>query len=116
MKVESRRTGMMDKITQQNAAQAEESASASEQVMGVVNNLMQLVENSSGVNDFFLGGAPQIQTHHTVSNSKKLPGSDGVLHQIALGGNQQAETKVAPEQIIPMDDEACDEDLEAFNQ
>ena len=101
----------MDKVTQQNAAQAEESASASEQVMSVVNSLMQLVEDSSGSQSQSLGGRRQAQTAQRLSNDAGLMGSDRMLHQIVGGASRQTENAVAPEKLIPMDDELREDEL-----
>jgi len=102
----------MDKVTQQNAANAEESASASEelsvqaeQMTTVVNELVALVSGSSR----------QRSTRPTTPNRTNATGySDHVFHQIAEG-TQQPSKHVAAEAVtskaaqqIPLDDDFSD--------
>ena len=92
----------MDKVTQQNAANAEESASASEelksqagQMKGVVAQLVKL-----------LGG-----DQRSVAERGKLSLSDKPLHDIARGRNNQTKA----ESIIPFHEDEAEQDINAFN-
>ena len=86
----------MDKVTQQNAANAEESASASSTVMGVVNNLVQIVEGDTGA------GA------QSSSSSYGLSQSDHTFHNISGGSSnaviERSTVKTIAEKTIPLDD------------
>ncbi|MCD6153865.1 MAG: MCP four helix bundle domain-containing protein [Syntrophobacterales bacterium] len=98
----------MDEVTQQNAANAEESASASEelnaqaeQMIGIVKDLSALVGESSkgsGIGD----QGPGIKNEHRTSN---------VQHRMLNRKNKQTEVaapgagKVSPDQVIPMEEE-----------
>ncbi len=73
----------MDKVTQQNAANAEESASASEELNGqaesmnsVVDNLIELVEGNK-------------RSRSANNSDKKLKSTDQMYHQIAGNANNQ---------------------------
>jgi methyl-accepting chemotaxis protein len=92
----------MDKVTQQNAANAEESASASQelknqasQMKGIVAQLVRL-----------LGGD---QTG--VTGRGKLSLSDKPLHDIARGRDSQTKA----ESIIPFHEDEAEQDINAFN-
>lgn len=90
----------MDKVTQQNAANAEESASASEMVMGVVDNLVKIVEGQSRASS------------HTQrwSAGNEVNAGDKAFHQIAEGQSSMssvvAEVKTA----------TADDDFSDFNE
>ena len=89
----------MDKVTQQNAANAEESASAAEelsaqaeQMQGMVGRLVRLVEgrmHTMGVR------SSQRRRQHKTPNT--ISASTGVIAHITKASR-------APEQVIPMDD------------
>jgi methyl-accepting chemotaxis protein len=109
----------MDKVTQQNAANAEESASASEelsaqaaQMNGIVGELAALVGGSTGNTTVASAARARPSEQH------QLGRSDHVFHHVAGGGNQRAKTKVAArataEKMIPLSDDDCD-DLREFN-
>ena len=102
----------MDKVTQQNAANAEESASASEELSAQAEQMNTVVEELSAI----VGSVNNSrQTHKRPSPGKNQAGqSDHVLHQIAAG-----ESKTAP-RVQPTRKEAdvaipLDKDLEDFN-
>jgi methyl-accepting chemotaxis protein len=92
----------MDKVTQQNAANAEESASASEELKsqadhmkGIVVRLVRLV-----------GG--QLTS---AKGRRGLSLSDKPLHDIARGRENQTQAK----SVIPFDEDEVDQDINAFN-
>ncbi len=88
----------MDKVTQQNAATAEESASASEQIMSVMGHLQQLVEGNSG--------EPGAGVKHP-----GLKIADTALHQIAQGTRKAERNKMtAGTAAIPLEDDGLDFD------
>jgi len=111
--------GQMDKVTQQNAANAEESASASEELSaqaetmaGIVDELVSLVSGSS---------AQKIATRPATSNKKSMTHLDHTFHQIASGSattkakghavvKDKAKSKAAVAQL-PLDDS----ELKDFN-
>jgi methyl-accepting chemotaxis protein len=107
----------MDKVTQANAANAEESASASEELNaqaetmnGVVNDLIGLVNGRNAVLN---------QTASRPATKKKahLSTSDHTLHQIAGGGKKASrttvKTTVSARHAIPLDDDG--KDFDNFN-
>ena len=104
----------MDKVTQQNAGNAEESASASEELNAqaesmkdAVNELVKLVEGNSNV-------SLSVNKAGTgTGRKKKLGSSDHVFHRIADegAGESPAKVKAGASSSIPLDDE----DLKDFN-
>ena len=101
----------MDKVTQQNAANAEESASASEelsaqaeQMMGIVGELSALVGgNGNKVGSREYG----VSRKHKTGAKKALPASVGkakipAIRKTKPEAGQGAE--VRPDQVIPLDD------------
>ena len=102
----------MDKVTQQNAANAEESASASqelttqaEQMKAIVKKLTKLVKGTQG---------------HYVTNASSsqqgLPSNSGhdVFHEIAAGVTPKSSVsrvKTSAEKTIPLDDDFSDFDM-----
>ena len=131
----------MDKVTQQNAANAEESASASEELSAqaesmndVVNELATLVGGSGAVNQNRASGRNKKRhtnikvdhtaakkTHQLLSKNHGLKKSDNVFHKIAGGSDKKTEPKqtakqVAAEKAIPLDDnESTSGDFKDFN-
>ena len=126
----------MDKVTQQNAANAEESASASEELTAqaesmndVVNDLVALVggnrtasrkqtygrSRSGRVNNTDYYSAVK-KTHEPVSKHHGLSKSDHVFHNVAEGSKQQAEKPKtivgSAAHAIPLDE---DDDFKEFN-
>ncbi len=104
----------MDMVTQQNAANAEESASASEELSAQAEQMNQIVEELSAL----VGGASNSAQTRTTATRTRLNVSDHTFHQIAAKPHtaparpQKAETKVAAEKAIPLNDS---EDLSDFN-
>jgi methyl-accepting chemotaxis protein len=106
----------MDKVTQQNAANAEESASASEELNAqaesmneIVGQLVALVE---GAKD-----ASAVRTTNVAKKTVHLTHTDNLLHSIAQGKKSPkstAKTVKAASQIIPFD-ENDDKDIKNFN-
>ncbi|MHC4639607.1 MAG: methyl-accepting chemotaxis protein [Planctomycetota bacterium] len=114
----------MDKVTQQNAANAEESASASEELSAQAEQMDQIVQELATM----VGGASEKRTgsstrnvanktQEQVSNRHDLSKSDHVFHNIADGMAKKAKTKVAAkvEKAIPMNDDNSNDDLREFN-
>ena len=105
----------MDKVTQQNAANAEESASASEelsaqaeQMDSIVQELSILVNGASNVTKKSAKANKPVVKHIGLSNS------DSVFHNIASGQGQKKTTKEASKitkKAIPMNND----DFEGFN-
>jgi len=96
----------MDKVTQSNAANAEESASASEelsaqaeQMQGVVGQLIALVGGS--VSNANTGRTRGWKKHNPQNVEQTLAPSDHTFHQIAGGQSQQQTTPA--EKAIPLD-------------
>ena len=109
----------MDKVTQQNAANAEEAASASEELSAQADSMSDIVGQLAAL----VGGNAQSISLDKTTKSKshgqrQLSKSDHVFHHVAGGPSKRAETKVAvrstAEEKIPLDDDGC-EDLKAFN-
>jgi len=125
--------GQMDKVTQQNAANAEESASASEELSaqaesmnGVIQELAVLVGGTSSRQQKAVhegkkvsrpAASSQVWKKHEALMRKKGPGlspSDKVFHRIAGKSPKPAATPAArdPEQVIPLN---IDEDFSRLN-
>ncbi len=109
----------MDKVTQQNAANAEESASASEELSAQAEQMNEVVGQLSAL----VGGAgrdtgAKQPASSTPGKRSRLGKSDHVFHHVADGLSRKAETKVAvgstAEKMIPLDDDGSD-DLREFN-
>ena len=102
--------GQMDKVTQANAANAEESASASEelsaqaeQMNGIVNELSALVGGNSQANSLLSSS----------STKRTLNTSDHAFHQIAGGTIEgQMKSNSSAEKAIPLGSKS---DFEGFN-
>jgi len=100
--------GQMDKVTQQNAANAEESASAAEemnaqaeQMKSAVGELMKMVGGSN--NGARKTASPgYARSHQTSARHAMLP--SGKKNKSLASAAHQA-NEVNPEQLIPMDDE-----------
>ncbi len=108
----------MDKVTQQNAANAEESASASEELSAQAEQMNQIVEELSALVFGTSGSVKTRTTTTTTATRTRLNVSDHAFHQIAAKPNtapdkpQKAETKVSAEEAIPLNDS---EDFNDFN-
>jgi methyl-accepting chemotaxis protein len=103
----------MDKVVQQNAANAEESASASEelnaqaeQTMGIVGELSALVGGSGGQRSELArrqsGGVRGQRSMHEQAGKKIGAGVPAVRKTKPAAISQGAE--VSPDQVIPLDD------------
>lgn len=105
----------MDKITQQNAANAEQSASASEELRGQSGQMIRIVAELNAV----VGGARQARHLSQQHDPKEMPAldADSVLHQIAAKATQTAPKPQrtmqaqSAREAIPLDPE-----LEDFNR
>ena len=123
----------MDKVTQQNAANAEESASASEELSAqaesmkeVVSQLMTLV-GGAAMRQARSGGPKKTEPHHLhVNLEHKAPQvekagskthafgrSDEAFHKIAHPQAAHAPVAKAAKKAIPLD--KSEHDLESFN-
>ena len=98
----------MDKVTQQNAANAEESASSSEEMNAQAEQMKLMVDELVTL----VGGTTQ---HHTTkktgaalkrSSSKKSLENGHSEHHTALAPAKQSGREVNPEKAIPFDDES----------
>jgi methyl-accepting chemotaxis protein len=104
----------MDKVTQQNAANAEESASASEELSSQAESMNDVVAELVGL----VGGAGrQAETKKPARRMKepKLQQSDHVFHSIAEGKSRKKKAQFgtpAKEKTIPLGD---DEEMGHFN-
>ena len=98
----------MDKVTQQNAANAEESASASEelsaqaeQMQSIVDELVRLIEGASAnINRSAAGSVRKSGS----TQSAKLGLSDQMFHHIAEGKGNSSTGKTPVKQALPLDD------------
>ena len=105
----------MDKVTQTNAAAAEECASASEELNAqaatlrdIVGELQTLVTGSSTVHT---GGREVLRTRPYTPPSTRRAAASTPPPRAAIGGNRPALTsskKKAPKDEIPMDDDFRD--------
>ena len=99
----------MDKVTQQNAANAAESASASEemnaqaeQMKGMVGELVALVEGSRSVN---VNNGQRATVHHkTVATTVRTPKAKTTHHKNQVVAETADSGVVHPDQLIPFDD------------
>ena len=108
----------MDKVTQQNAANAEESASASEELSGQAEAMNEIVDELT----VLVAGSAMRNSSTTTSpkrHAKSLSQSDHVLHHIAEGEHKplslnhpKRAAHAAFEKAIPLDD---DRNLDEFN-
>ena len=117
----------MDKVTQQNAANAEESASASEELSAqaesmneAVGELVALVGGSATDGKWNKGTSNKTaqKTHESVNKHHGLNNSDHVFHSIAGGTTKKAEAKVTARtqaaKAIPLNSDSKN-DLDEFN-
>ncbi len=104
----------MDKVTQHNAANAEESESASEELSAQAEQMNQIV----GELTTLVSGTSEGHATQTTSPSRgagNLGVSDNTFHQIAAKVDtlpQKANAKVSPEAAIPL---AEGDDFTDFN-
>jgi methyl-accepting chemotaxis protein len=107
----------MDKVTQSNAANAEESASASEelsaqaeQMNGVVEELAAMVGGTASST-----GSSKKSWGKGKSTKKSLNTGDNAFHQIASGtAKTPAKSKTTAEKAIPLGDDRSD-NIDSFN-
>ena len=108
----------MDKVTQGNAANAEESASASEELSAqaqalndMVNELVAMVNGSSAVRSASSPRPAQHLQHH--QPARIAHGTQHPRKQLAASGGKHAAPKknyaVGPEEVIPFDDDELKE-------
>jgi PAS domain S-box-containing protein len=117
----------MDKVTQQNAANAEESASAAEELSAQAGSLQSMVQEFTLTNTGSrIGGHHQNvkvnhtaaqKTHELLSKHHGLEKSDKVFYKIADGSKSKQTVKsTVAEKAIPLDDDSSNnEDFEKFN-
>ncbi|OHB53931.1 MAG: hypothetical protein A2Y12_12120 [Planctomycetes bacterium GWF2_42_9] len=122
--------GQMDKVTQQNAANAEESASASEELSAqaeqmnhIVQELVKLVGGSSSDNEHshtVMGTHKSVKKIHELvakNHEQKLTKVDHVIHHIAAGTKAEKKTtavsKAKAAKMIPMEND--DNGFKDFN-
>ncbi|MGD2094261.1 MAG: PAS domain-containing methyl-accepting chemotaxis protein [Phycisphaerales bacterium] len=118
----------MDKVTQQNAANAEESASASEELSGQAESLRNLVQEFTLTNIGTHGQQFGNTAHHSNESNGKLnkqqglAKSDQAFHKIADGSDnkkacEHAAAKKAASKAIPLEDgeNTNSDDLKEFN-
>ncbi|MBW8017162.1 MAG: methyl-accepting chemotaxis protein [Planctomycetes bacterium] len=96
----------MDKVTQANAANAEESASASEELSAQAEQMNSIVSELSAL----VGG--DSNTVNTTSTGKTLKTSDHAFHQIAGGPAKTQTSQDTAEKSIPLGNAG---DFEGFN-
>jgi methyl-accepting chemotaxis protein len=93
----------MDKVTQQNAANAEESASASEELSAQAEQMNEVVVQLA----VLVGGsATAAKSGKTTQPKTQLSHSDQTFHQIAGGTTNRVTAKVAAAKAIPLDDDS----------
>jgi methyl-accepting chemotaxis protein len=93
----------MDKVTQQNAANAEESASASEEM----NAQSEQMKSFVGDLVMLVGGSKQTSKHTTRSDNTIAAGNgeNRNRHLLSLGSRNTKNENLRPEKLIPMDDD-----------
>ncbi len=131
----------MDKVTQQNAGNAEESASASEELSAQAEQMNQIVDELAAL----VGGSASRETttrsttghsttaqktHELLSKNHGLSTSDNAFHQIANGSKKKAKTKATAKaaaakavsrqavaaKAIPLDEDShSGDELKEFN-
>jgi methyl-accepting chemotaxis protein len=112
----------MDKVTQSNAANAEESASASEELSAQATTMNEIVNELVAL----VGGAAKNQTvvRSTVAKSKSgkktLSLTDHTFHHIAdskgTAAKSRTPAKASAEKLIPLHDDIHNDDLKEFNR
>ncbi|MBN2314539.1 MAG: hypothetical protein JXM79_11460 [Sedimentisphaerales bacterium] len=108
----------MDKVTQQNAANAEESASASEELSAQADQMNDIVAQLAALVGGKSANLGVEQTGAKPQRRRQLSKSDQVFHRVAEGSKSAptkkavAKTTVA-EKMIPLDDDQ--EGFEQFN-
>ena len=98
----------MDKVTQQNAANCEESASAAEEMSSQAEELQSMIAQfnltaTSGKSERQVRAAHQVKAAHTSSGKEKA------AHAESLRSRKSGNGKVDPEELIPMKSEVLRE-------
>jgi methyl-accepting chemotaxis protein len=98
----------MDKVTQSNAANAEESASASEEMSAQAEQMKAMVENLVALIDGTRNGAASTDTHWgkvaetATQHASAVPGKRVIAQPMLV----HDKSGIAPDQLIPLDDES----------
>ena len=108
----------MDKVTQQNAANAEESASASEELSAqaeamnqMIEQLVILINGTASGNNNPSSRKSEVTGRKSGSHKNSLSKTDHLFHHIAEGGTKTKTSAASVKQAMPMDDS----DFGAFN-
>ncbi len=99
----------MDNVTQQNAANAEESASASEEMNAQASQMKVMVDDLVKIVGAKTDKQP-IDYEQTHSSVKAMPSQDGFMQERSIAPSHQkviskSQQEIRPEQVIPFDDE-----------
>ncbi len=101
----------MDKVTQQNAANAEESASASEELSAQAESMQQVVQELVTLVGGAAAGKVQ-RSSRRVSTGRPLKMTDHIMHRISKPVNTSAQPQKVPQSeavhSIPLDDDFDD--------
>ncbi len=111
----------MDKVTQQNAANAEESASTSEELSAqaeqmdiIVQELAVLIGDIKTSSDSNYGKSRNREKNHSKTNTESaLP--NHVYHKIAQGTSKKDKTKVKSSVVFPLEDKNDNSSFDEFN-
>jgi len=98
----------MDKVTQANAANAEESASASEELSAQAEQMNGIVEELSAL----VGGSATVSNTGRTKKTRNLSASDQTFHQIVSPPAKSQESEDAAEKSIPLGNAG---DFDSFN-
>lgn len=91
----------MDKVTQQNAANAEESASASEELTSQTHQIKEIV----GRLQMLINGTAEVSARINAATGKKLTLSDQAYHHIADNRTEKQKTEKKKVKLaLPLDD------------
>jgi len=105
----------MDKVTQQNAANAEESASASEELSAQAESMQQVVTELVSLVGGSTTGRTTGQTSAVSGRTQRTTPSRNAFHQIADGLKKKGRSTVSVgSQVIPLDDDG-DPGFDDFN-
>ena len=110
----------MDKVTQQNAANAEQSASASEELSGqaeqmdqIVKELAMLVGGSNANNNFNFSKKRKVSK--TIRSKQSSTLSNQVFHDIAKNSSVQNKKTSKSQIAIPLEDDDQSGSFDEFN-
>jgi methyl-accepting chemotaxis protein len=101
----------MDKVTQQNASNAEESASASEELNAQAESMNEIVQQLRSL----VEGGKDVQIR-PADNSKTLNKSDHLYHNIAEPSQSKDSSGNANQQIPLDENEQSNQDISEFNK